>query len=569
MPELGAHQDRPPLRFKADWGGANLTRAAGWLAQWVYEHTDDHWPSVIYTGRGMGDNLRALGAGEVDVALATPASFARLAVEGKRPFEGRPVPGLVAIAALPHRDAMLPVVRSDLGLTSLTNVAAYSGPLRVSLGCNDPDGFMGFGGDAVLAAGGVSLDTIVSRGGIVVRHEQPFDAVNDLREGRADLIVSEAIMTADWQVLAEERDITFLSLSPEEATALKVGWGLGTIDIPAGYFPRVQQPIRALDYSDWILATTRELPDDVAGLLARAIVEDGETFARGYRHLPVDYSPLRYPIDYRLARSTALELHSAAAIEYQKADRGQGAGSVMRSGSAGPRGTPVSPVSRVIEACGALAAAGQQDMAWGHVAVRDPDGRGVWLKRSGTGFDELTSADIHLLGWDGIRVEGTGQVHLECHIHLEIMKVRPDVMTSVHTHPSAVNAFCALDEPLRALSHEGVLFADPQLPRSRLSGDLVSNPARGAALARALGDARACLMPRHGLVAVGTTDAEAVMHAVLLEAACAVHLRAASAGTIRSLSDADEIRAKAQHVWPAGQIQSGYDFLVRRAARRR
>jgi hypothetical protein len=47
----------------------------------------------------------------------------------------------------------------------------------------------------------------------------------------------------------------------------------------------------------------------------------GPSFARGYRHLPADYSPLRYPIDYRLARATALDLHPAAALEYQEADR--------------------------------------------------------------------------------------------------------------------------------------------------------------------------------------------------------------------------------------------------------
>jgi hypothetical protein len=176
MPEQGALQHPAPLRFKADWGGANLTRAAGWLAQWVYEHTADQRLSVICTGRGMGDNLHALGTGEVDVAFATPASFARLAAEGRGPFAGRPVSGLVAIAALPHRDAMVPVVRSDLGLRTLADVAAYPGPLRVALGLDDPDGFMGFGGNAVLEAGGVDLAAIVDRGGTVLRPRLPAPA---------------------------------------------------------------------------------------------------------------------------------------------------------------------------------------------------------------------------------------------------------------------------------------------------------------------------------------------------------------------------------------------------------
>lgn len=310
-----------PLSFKVDWGGANLVRAGGWLAQWVWEQTAEHRPSVLATGRGMGDNLAALASGEVEVALATPASFARLALEGRGPFQGRGIPGLVAIGALPHRDAMIPVARREFGFSSLSDVAAYEGPLRVSLGSGDQDGFMGFGAEVVLAAAGIDLDKIVARGGRVTRHEQPFDAIADLRHGRADLMISEAIMTPDWQDLGHNADVTFISLNDTEADAIKGRWGLGTITIPGGYLPGQTKPLRALDYSDWIVATTRSLPDETAALLARAFVKHGAEFERGYRHLPVDYSPLRYPIDHRVARHTGIELHPAAAAEYNAADR--------------------------------------------------------------------------------------------------------------------------------------------------------------------------------------------------------------------------------------------------------
>lgn len=307
------------LRFQGDWGGANLHRAAGWLSQWVWDRTPEHRFSVVYTGRGMGDNLVAAARGEVDIAFATPACFARLAREGRGPFEGRALPNLRAIASFAHRDAMIPVVRAELGITSLAEVAAYEGPLRVSLGVNDPDGFMGFGADIVLEAGGVDLDEIVRRGGTVVRHEQPFDAIADLREGRADLMVSEAIMTPDWQALAREQAVRFLSLAPAEIEALRERWDLGTIEIPANYFPDADYPVTALDYSDWICVTTDALDDETAALLARAFVEDGEYFARGYRHLPLDYSPLRYPIDFRVASQTPIPLHPAAAAVYEAA----------------------------------------------------------------------------------------------------------------------------------------------------------------------------------------------------------------------------------------------------------
>lgn len=309
-----------PLRFRADWGGANLVRAAGWLAQYVWDHTDDRRRSVIHTGRGMGDNLRALAAGEVDVALATPAAFARLAREGRGPFADEPLTNLVAIAALPHRDAMLPAARRDLGFSNLADMMQYDGPLRVALEVNDRDGFMGLACDIVLDATRVDLDQIVARGGSVVRYEQPFDAVDDLREGRVDVMISEAIMTPDWQRLASEAEVTFLSLSDQQSTWIAERWGLAVLDVPAHYFPGQDQPVTALDYSDWIVATTTDLPEDVARLLARAFVEDTEYFARGYRHLPVEYSPLRYPIDYRLARRTSLPLHPAVEAEYDRYD---------------------------------------------------------------------------------------------------------------------------------------------------------------------------------------------------------------------------------------------------------
>lgn len=225
-------------------------------------------------------------------------------------------------------------------------------------------------------------------------------------------------------------------------------------------------------------------------------------------------------------------------------------------------------VGRVIQAGRALAAAGQQDMVWGHVALRDPQGRGVWMKASGRAFEEVTAERVLLVGWDGARLQGDGAVHLECHIHLELLSARAELGASVHTHPPAVNAFSALDMPLRALSHDGVLFAAPQVPRSALSGDLVADPARAAQLAAEVDQGLACLMPRHGLVAVGASEAEAVMHAVLLTNACTVMLQALAAGPLRSWSDDDEIAAKKRHAWPASQLRAGYDYLVRAADRR-
>ncbi|MFT4228755.1 MAG: class II aldolase/adducin family protein [Microbacterium sp.] len=221
---------------------------------------------------------------------------------------------------------------------------------------------------------------------------------------------------------------------------------------------------------------------------------------------------------------------------------------------------------RTAEATRALAVAGHSDMIWGHLALRDPDGRGVWMKASGWGLEEVDEARVLLVGWDGEVLDGDGRRHIEYHIHTEIMRRRPDVGASVHTHPEDVNVFSSLDIPLLALSHDAVPFADPQIPRFTVTGDLVRTAELGALLAGDLGAQPACLMPKHGMVAVGVDEAFAVMHAALLSKACRSAVQAHAAGGPRVFSDAAEISDKKLHAWPEAQIRAGYAYLLRRAA---
>ncbi len=209
----------------------------------------------------------------------------------------------------------------------------------------------------------------------------------------------------------------------------------------------------------------------------------------------------------------------------------------------------------------ALAVAGQGDMVWGHLAVRDPDGRGVWMKASGWGFEEITRDQIVLVSWDGDVLAGNGKRHLEYPIHTEIMRARPEVTASLHTHPDTVNAFSALDIPLRPISHDATAFAEHGVPRYRATANLVRTAELGRALADDLGPAHACLMPQHGLVAAGVDVAHAVMYAVLLQRACATQL---AAGDVKVWTSDEEALEKAALVWADAQIEAGWQYWVRR-----
>ena len=224
-------------------------------------------------------------------------------------------------------------------------------------------------------------------------------------------------------------------------------------------------------------------------------------------------------------------------------------------------------IEEVVRTGRALAAAGLSDMVWGHAAIRDPDGRGVWMKAAGWGFEEVQADQVLLVSSGGEVLHGAGSRHIEYPIHAEIMRRRPDAGCTVHTHAPALSAFACLDVPLLPISHDGVLFCDPQIPRFTRTGALIATAELGAALADALGEAPACLMPSHGAVTAGPDAATAVMYAVLLERACRTQLMAMAAGDPRVWSGPAEAELKRSQVWNPRQRQAGWQYLLRTAGR--
>ena len=160
------------------------------------------------------------------------------------------------------------------------------------------------------------------------------------------------------------------------------------------------------------------------------------------------------------------------------------------------------------------------------MSARERTGRGVWLKGSHLGFDEVRPDDVILVSWDGEVLEGTAGRHIEYPIHTEIMRRRPDVNAVVHTHPVYSVAFAATGWPLKALSHEGCYFVPPDVARFTVTGDIVSTRELGEALADCVGERNAALMPHHGIVTVGRSVGEAVACATHLERACQIALLA-------------------------------------------
>ncbi len=214
--------------------------------------------------------------------------------------------------------------------------------------------------------------------------------------------------------------------------------------------------------------------------------------------------------------------------------------------------------------CRILGLEDQGDFVWGHVSARDPDGRGIWMKASTYGFEEIGPEQVILVSWDGEVLAGNGKRHIEYPIHTELMRAREDVSCVVHTHAPWAVAFASTQQPLRPISHEATLFVPPEVARFTKTGDLIITPELGEDVAVAVGDRNAAFMLHHGIVTCGGDVVTGVMTAVLLERACRTNVRAIAGGGPKSWSSDEEALSKRDHCWSPQLLQQAWDYLGRR-----
>jgi L-ribulose-5-phosphate 4-epimerase len=213
--------------------------------------------------------------------------------------------------------------------------------------------------------------------------------------------------------------------------------------------------------------------------------------------------------------------------------------------------------------CRILAATGHDDFVWGHVSALDPQGRGVWMKASTFGFDEMTAEHVILVGFDGEVVAGEHPRHIEWPIHVEILKARPDLTSVVHTHPPHSIAIAAAGQPMLPVSHAATLFVPPDVPRFTETAELIVTPELGQHVAGRLAHSQALFLVNHGIVTAGTTVPDAVVRGVLLEKAAHQQMLTYAFGGPRHFSDDDEALRKRATVWSEHHRRALWDYLAR------
>ena len=175
---------------------------------------------------------------------------------------------------------------------------------------------------------------------------------------------------------------------------------------------------------------------------------------------------------------------------------------------------------------------GMTDLIYNHISAQVPGHDDQYLINPyGMLYEEITASSLVKIDLSGNKVDDSPwDVNpAGFTIHSAIHAARADANCVIHTHSMNGTAVSAQEHGVLPLTqhasfilaslgyhdYEGVALLDDEKPR----------------LVRDLGDNRYLMLRNHGLLTVGRTVGEAFVAMYMLEAACAMQLRALSGGT--------------------------------------
>ena len=214
-------------------------------------------------------------------------------------------------------------------------------------------------------------------------------------------------------------------------------------------------------------------------------------------------------------------------------------------------GGPASPglIEDLVASNRILAQAGIND-AYGHVSVRhDKDPNRYLLSRS-LGPELVTAADLieYDLDSNPVNLKDREQ-YRERFIHGEIYRARPDVNAIVHNHSENIIPFSVRSVPLRPIYHMAAFIGDgfpifEILDAIGVTDLLITDSARGRALAKTLANKPAVLMRGHGITIVGVSLPFAVGRSIYLSSNAKVQLSAIGLGGSVKYLDPGEVKTR-------------------------
>lgn len=194
----------------------------------------------------------------------------------------------------------------------------------------------------------------------------------------------------------------------------------------------------------------------------------------------------------------------------------------------------------------AIVAAGKQLLqqrlvagTWGNVSCRVPGTAWIAVTPSGRDYESLRPEEVAVVDLEGrlLQCAAGHKASSELPLHLAIYRRRPDVTAVVHTHSVHASACAVARRCIPPVIEDIVQLAGGEIPLAKYALPGTADLAEAAVAA--LGKKYAVLLANHGAVCCGTTLAEAMTAAELVEKAAQIYLYAHMLGGAHPLSEED------------------------------
>jgi L-fuculose-phosphate aldolase len=166
----------------------------------------------------------------------------------------------------------------------------------------------------------------------------------------------------------------------------------------------------------------------------------------------------------------------------------------------------------IIDACNKMNALGINQGTSGNISVRDGDG--LLITPTSLPYDIMRPEDIVSMRFDG-SVSGSRQPSSEWRFHLDILKAKPEANAVVHAHPPYCTTIAILGRNIPPLHYMVAVAGGDDIrcaPYATFGTEALS-----AHALKALEGRKACLLAHHGMIATGTSLANALWLAVEVE----------------------------------------------------
>jgi TRAP-type uncharacterized transport system substrate-binding protein len=237
------------------------------------------------------------GVSDIGISLATGAAQASKGLGAYKKGGALPIRGLARLVR-PNQH-YFNLVRADLGIRSFAEIAEKKPKLDLSVDGNVAE--------VVLKHYGVDLNRDIEAWGGSLIHSHPRTLVLGL-EGKCNAIMRPDTIYGPAGILAQLAPWVMLSLDEDIAKTLEREFCTPVVTIPPGTLKGQTEPCRAVTNPGFELMVNKDLPDDVAYALAKAL---NESSSRHYAAQDVFYS-------IRHAPETSAPLHPGAARYYRE-----------------------------------------------------------------------------------------------------------------------------------------------------------------------------------------------------------------------------------------------------------